>query len=91
MWNDPYILPKLTYGEYFTGPNRTGDKLYEAQIKRQTVYINNLLNGCTNESSFKKIRQLPKLTIITDITLSTVNSEGFWWNFYTEPQGKGTK
>jgi hypothetical protein len=29
--NDPYILPKLTYGEYFTGPNRTGDKLYEAQ------------------------------------------------------------
>jgi hypothetical protein len=35
----------------------------------QTVYINNLLNGCTNESSFKiEIRQLPKLTIITDIT-----------------------
>jgi hypothetical protein len=68
--NDPYILPKLTYGEYFTGPNRTGDKLYEAhKMTSQTVYINNLLNGCTNESSFKiEIRQLPKLTIITDIT-----------------------
>jgi hypothetical protein len=69
--NDPYILPKLTYGEYFTGPNRTGDKLYEAHkiTTSQTVYINNLLNGCTNESSFKiEIRQLPKLTIITDIT-----------------------
>jgi hypothetical protein len=63
--NDPYILPKLTYGEYFTGPNRTGDKLYEAQNHSQTVYINNLLNGCTNESSFKiEIRQLPKLTIL---------------------------
>jgi hypothetical protein len=57
--------------ESTTGPNRTGDKLYEAHkiTTSQTVYINNLLNGCTNESSFKiEIRQLPKLTIITDIT-----------------------
>jgi hypothetical protein len=47
------------------------NKLYEAHkiTTSQTVYINNLLNGCTNESSFKiEIRQLPKLTIITDIT-----------------------
>jgi gliding motility-associated-like protein len=94
--NDPYILPKLTYGEYFTGPNRTGDKLYEAHkiTTSQTVYINNLLNGCTNESSFKiEIRQLPKLTIITDITSCQPYeipkvSDGI---FYTEPQGKGTK
>jgi hypothetical protein len=89
--NDPYILPKLTYGEYFTGPNRTGDKLYEAHkiTTSQTVYINNLLNGCTNESSFKiEIRQLPKLTIITDITSCQPYeipkvSDGI---FYTEPQ-----
>jgi hypothetical protein len=68
--NDPYIL-QSSLMEYFTGPNRTGDKLYEAHkiTTSQTVYINNLLNGCTNESSFKiEIRQLPKLTIITDIT-----------------------
>jgi hypothetical protein len=62
--------------EYFTGPNRTG-KLYEAHkiTTSQTVYINNLLNGCTNESSFKiEIRQLPKLTIITYYLLSTVRN-----------------
>jgi hypothetical protein len=74
-----------------TGPNRTGDKLYEAHkiTTSQTVYINNLLNGCTNESSFKiEIRQLPKLTIITDITSCQPYeirrvSDGI---FYTEPQ-----
>jgi hypothetical protein len=88
------ILPKLTYGEYFTGPNRTGDKLWSSQNNDFTVYINNLLNGCTNESSFKiEIRQLPKLTIITDITSCQPYeipkvSDGI---FYTEPQGKGTK
>jgi hypothetical protein len=59
----------------------------------QTVYINNLLNGCTNESSFKiEIRQLPKLTIITDTSCQPYEipkvSDGI---FYTEPQGKGTK
>jgi hypothetical protein len=69
-----------------TGPNRTGDKLYEAHkiTTSQTVYINNLLNGCTNESSFKiEIRQLPKLTIITDITSCQPYEipKGFWWNF----------
>jgi gliding motility-associated-like protein len=94
--NDPYILPKLTYGEYFTGPNRTGNKLNETDkiTTSQTVYINNLLNGCTNESSFKiEMRQLPKLTIITDITSCQPYeipkvADGI---FYTEPQGKGTK
>jgi hypothetical protein len=81
--------------KYFTGPNRTGDKLYEAHkiTTSQTVYINNLLNGCTNESSFKiEIRQLPKLTIITDITLvNRTKFRRFLMEFYTEPQGKGTK
>jgi hypothetical protein len=79
-----------------TYSNRTGNKLYEAHkiTTSQTVYINNLLNGCTNESSFKiEIRQLPKLTIITDITSCQPYeipkvSDGI---FYTEPQGKGTK
>jgi hypothetical protein len=90
--NDPYIL-QSSLMEYFTGPNRTGDKLYEAhKITTSQVYINNLLNGCTNESSFKiEIRQLPKLTIITDITSCQPYeipkvSDGI---FYTEPQGKG--
>jgi hypothetical protein len=82
---------KLTYGEYFTGPNRDWSK--QSSTTSQTVYINNLLNGCTNESSFKiEIRQLPKLTIITDITSCQPYeipkvSDGI----YTEPQGKGTK
>jgi hypothetical protein len=95
MWDNLHFT-KATNGEYFTGPNRTGNKLNEAYkiTTSQTVYINNLLNGCTNESSFKiEIRQLPKLTIITDITSCRPYeipkvSDGI---FYTEPQGKGTK
>jgi hypothetical protein len=56
----------------------------------QTVYI--MLNGCTNESSFKiEIRQLPKLTIITDIPLQPYEMKVSDGIFYTEPQGKGTK
>lgn len=92
--NDPYPLPMLTNGTYFTQKNRTGKTLYPGDFitSSQTIYINNLENGCTNETSFTvEIRDLPKLTTITDVTsckafiIPTV-VDG---SFYTEMNGKG--
>ncbi|MCW2118335.1 T9SS type B sorting domain-containing protein [Flavobacterium sp. 7A] len=91
---DPYVLSTLIHGDYFTGPNRTGIHLKEGDqiTNSKTIYINNIVDGCTNESSFKvEIRELPKLTIITDVTtcksykIPTV-SDGL---FYSESKGKG--
>ncbi|MBX9888118.1 MAG: T9SS type B sorting domain-containing protein [Flavobacteriaceae bacterium] len=94
--NDPYILPRLTNGTYHTGSNRTGNTLNEGdQISTsQTIYINNLVNDCTKESSFKiEIRDIPKLSILTDVTACASYtipnvSDGL---FYSESQGKGTR
>lgn len=93
--NDPYFLPALINGNYFTAEDRGGNMLNagDAITSTQTIYINNLVNGCSTESSFMvQIRELPKLTILTDITtcksytIPTV-TDG---QFYSQPEGKGT-
>jgi hypothetical protein len=67
--NDPYILQSSLMESTLLDQIELKQTLKLKITTSQTVYINNLLNGCTNESSFKiEIRQLPKLTIITDIT-----------------------
>lgn len=51
-----YVLPPLTNGNYFTGPNGTGTPLFAGNIidLGATYYIYNGpdANGCFNESSF---------------------------------------
>lgn len=51
-----YVLPVLTNGNYFTGPNGTGTPLFAGNIidMGATYYIYNGpdANGCFNESSF---------------------------------------
>ncbi|MGY0392997.1 T9SS type B sorting domain-containing protein [Bizionia sp. KMM 8389] len=53
-----YILPTLTNGSYYTGPNQTGSMLNAGQVitTDQTIYIYNETgvapNICSNESSF---------------------------------------
>ncbi|MES2862552.1 MAG: choice-of-anchor L domain-containing protein [Bacteroidota bacterium] len=51
-----YVLPALTNGNYFTGPNGTGTALFAGNIidESTTYYIYNGpdANGCFNESSF---------------------------------------
>ncbi|NJW54909.1 hypothetical protein, partial [Salinimicrobium oceani] len=53
---ESYILPQLTYGNYFTGSGGTGTPLFAGDVitKSGTYYIFNGPdeNGCTNESSF---------------------------------------
>ena len=51
-----YVLPALTNGNYFTGPNGTGTPLFagDVLVDGGTFYIYNGpdANGCTNQSSF---------------------------------------
>lgn len=94
---DEYILPDLTDGEYFTGPNGTGINLQAgtAIIETQTIYIFNQPNGpntCAAGSSFK-------VTVVTDPASSpkdvvrcasyTLPKPAFG-KYYTEPSGAGT-
>ncbi|WP_031426951.1 T9SS type B sorting domain-containing protein [Flavimarina sp. Hel_I_48] len=50
----PYILPKTTNGQYFTESDRGGTQLPAgSEINAtQTIYVNNEVDGCTNENEF---------------------------------------
>src|SRR5699024_7572250 len=93
--DDPYILPVLTHGNYFTETGRNGTEFFPGDTitETQTVYINNLVNGCDNETSFEvEIRPLPPIAEFTDVyscdpyELPTLTNG----NFYTESGGNGT-
>ena len=49
-----YILPSLTYGDYYTGPMGQGTQLYPGDIidETQMLYIYAANGNCYNESSF---------------------------------------
>ena len=51
---DAYILPQLPFGDYFSGPNGTGNILNagDAITASMTVYVRVGMPGCTSESSF---------------------------------------
>ncbi len=90
-----YVLPPLTNGAYFTDSNRTGTQLFAGDTitTSQTLYINNLENGCTNETDFNvEVYSLPPVEQFTDI----YSCEPFELpeltngDFYTGPAGTGT-
>ncbi len=75
--DDPFELPTLINGDYFTGPGRTGTQLVAGSfintIGTTTIYINNLINGCENETSFTvEIRALPPVD--TSLTINKCDS-----------------
>ena len=51
-----YVLPALTNGNYFTGPDGTGTPLFAGDIIDESnmyyIYIGPDVNGCYNESTF---------------------------------------
>ncbi|MFV8326269.1 choice-of-anchor L domain-containing protein [Flavobacterium sp. ZS1P14] len=88
-----YILPPITNGNYYTGPNKTGSLLSAGDVINNggTYYIFNgpTTNGCTNENSFT-------ITFIDEIIFPTTGC-GLYiipappaGNFYTGPSGTGT-
>ena len=67
---ETYILPNLNHGQFFTQPNRGGIELFPGdEIDESiTIYINNLENSCTNETSFEiEKRPLPEVENFTDV------------------------
>jgi len=66
----PYLLPETTNGQYFTEPNRGGTQLPAgSEINNtQTIYVNNEVDGCTNEDNFQ-ITIRPKPPIDNFVTI----------------------
>jgi gliding motility-associated-like protein len=76
-----YILPSITHGKYYTGPNATGDEKFEGDIidETQRIYIYNLglvEPFCPNQTSFL-------VTIIKPEDINTTENE--FCNSYNVP------
>lgn len=93
--NNPYILPTLSNGNYFTGNMGSGTALFAGDVisSTKTIYIFDTLNGCANQSIFHvEIIELPLVENFTDIftcepfELPTITNG----NYYTESGGNGT-
>lgn len=93
--NDPYILPPLSNGNYYTGNNGTGMPLFAGDVisTTKTIYIYATLNGCKNQTHFHvQIIELPPIENFTDIfscepfQLPAITNG----HYYTEPLGNGT-
>ncbi|RZJ33082.1 MAG: adhesin, partial [Flavobacterium sp.] len=93
---ESYTLPTLVNGNYYTGPARTGNQLFNGDVilSSQTIYIYaENAGGCNNETSFAvTINPLPAIDSRSDIDICnsytlTALSAG---NYYTGPNGTGT-
>lgn len=92
---DPYVLPALSYGTYYTGPNGTGDMLHAGDVltESQLVYIYANNGYCATQSHFT--------VTIVDLNHVGPNSGTYCDNFvlpssqyakyYTLPNGGGTQ
>lgn len=68
--NEPYILPNLTNGQYFTKSKGNGKKLNAGTVitDSQKIYIYNKNENCDAETNFNvEIRFLPKADVFTDV------------------------
>lgn len=87
-----YILPTLTNGTYYTGPNGTGTILSPgtAITASQTIYIYDSNPGCTSQSNFKVFIGNIFPTDITKCVSYTLPNLGIG-GYYTQPFGGGTQ
>lgn len=91
---DSYVLPAITNGQYFTKPNRRGQELLagEAIIETTTLYINNEVNGCSDETSFTvTVRELPPVDNFSDVYTCSPYELPELTNgrYYTQPAAQG--
>lgn len=95
---DPYVLPHITNGHYFTAPNGGGTPLFEGDVitESTTIYIFNQPNGptgCSASSSFMVTILVPSLlapasgTHCGSYTLPNLQ----YGHYYTGPNGTGTQ
>jgi len=92
--NDPYVLPVLENGNYFTGESGTGMQLNAGDVitDSQKIYIYSKNDNCDAQTSFDvEIRLLPQADVFTDVftcspyVLPQLNNG----NYYLEPNGQG--
>jgi gliding motility-associated-like protein len=90
-----YTLPKLSVGNYYTGPNGTGPQLKENDVilTNQTIYVyaqTATTPNCSDEKSFTvtlfNVDELPNVTICENYTLPVLKSG----KYYTGSNGTGT-
>ncbi|MDC3388390.1 T9SS type B sorting domain-containing protein [Flavobacteriaceae bacterium] len=92
-----FLLPSLSNGNYFDGPNGTGNMYFATDIINTigttTLYVYNTENSCSNEWSFEiEVRGTPLVDNFTDVyscspyELPVLNNG----NYYTQPNGQGT-
>jgi gliding motility-associated-like protein len=94
----PYTLPALTVGNYYTGPQGTGQQIPAGTVINlsQTIYVyvsNNNGNHCTDNIHFSVAIAQPIIDILTDITACEsytlpVLASG---DYYTNVNGTGTQ
>ena len=93
---ETYTLPTLNNGEYFEEPDRGGAQYFPGDIidATQTVYINNQVRICQNETQFTvEIRPLLPVDNLSFVyscetyVLPELNNG----RYFTEPQGQGTE
>lgn len=93
--NNPFELPVLSGGNYYTATNGGGTMLNAGDIisTTQTLYVYDILNGCSNQTLFNvEIVPLPPVENFTDIfkcnpfVLPNLTNG----TYYTESAGNGT-
>ena len=93
--NNPYELPVLADGNYYTEAGGGGTMLNAGDIisTSQTIFIYAVLDGCENEDSFEvEIIELPQVENFTDIFTCNpfVLPNLTFGTYYTEPGGNGS-
>jgi gliding motility-associated-like protein len=95
---DPYTLPPLSDGNYYTEPNGQGTLLNAGDVisSTQVIYIYNqdpiLMDACDNETQFTvsilgiTVDQLEDVVRCDSYTLPTLTVG----DYFTEPNGQGT-
>lgn len=93
---EPYELPVLPIGQYFTGPNGTGQEILAGTLinTSQTIYIavDNNNQPCATNVEFHLTISQPQIDTLQDVTLCggyelPVINNG---TYYTETNGGGT-
>src|SRR5690606_34420159 len=92
---EPYVLPALSSGGYFTGPSGTGTQIPAGTTISTSqeifIFIQSNSAGCTVDASFQVsitntlVDTLPNYPVCTDFTLPELTNG----NYFTGPDGTG--
>lgn len=87
-----YILQPLTFGNYFDGPNGTGNQIPAgtAITVSKTIYIYGLTGACPSQSSFEIIIGINFPSSVTECA-NFVLPQLVVGNYFTGPMGTGTQ